>query len=579
MAVIISGLITIVPCLWVFIDMLVIYTIPDAILPLLLLFVASVAFYIAIVSVFKKTSTFYLFLYFGFISFIFIILTIISYVWFFVPIFNIWGMVNCVKITNKSRRFFPNFKNIRARVMALLAIIGIIVPVYVYFVPPAFVFTLEMEGAASNLEINFTYANETEITPELLNILKQCNDLPNINVSLTIPILEDMMISNSLNDTNTTRDDDRPFRGDYTDIDEYEEDLRAYERTVIQLVENTDYEDLDDLVYLTTSLAVNESKKFHENGIAIDFMPLLSKAEYYMYINDKTIDRFNKTITIFKNWIEKSGLQTAHRGIIIDTERDWGNDLETILDWWNYSPHKDGIIKLGKLIDMCKSWEFEWKNGNGTYNAENYQRLVDERKTFVAGATFGLHVDDLFDFDDAQQNLFKISILPPKDSPQFDFIGIMTYETGMNSEHAVYDYCRAGDYFFGERNVPYIYSGIDNVEEQENSPYEYFNEILRKFRICQNYGYDVVGIWALISEYCFETGWCGGLYDFFDRIGKPELIFELCKALNTPADVSFVWSGYNFSWVHGLATLLDVYLVTKIRYGGYPINGYNRIRM
>ena len=55
-------------------------------------------------------------------------------------------------------------------------------------------------------------------------------------------------------------------------------------------------------------------------------MPIMGLSEY---INDFTINNMNKTMTLFHQWVELSGLETMHRGIIFDTECN-GELIETI---------------------------------------------------------------------------------------------------------------------------------------------------------------------------------------------------------------------------------------------------------
>jgi hypothetical protein len=571
----------------------------EAVVPVALACLSLGAFIIALVSILNKKSTLYITLYFGFHLIVSIPIVYFSPYWVYATVLSIIGIVLARKSTNNARKFMPQFKSRQALALALIAIVSVVIPAVVYFNPPVYTYTLRYDPnvVAPELEVNFSLANGTEMPADLLDIMVRSNALPGLNVSFEMPILEQLILNTTalFNLTEPKRED--YVRGNYTayngnwseyktDMDRYGKEWNQYGRDVNKAVANLTYEQIaaiPDEYFIVDGLIANQTRLFYNNGLAVDYMPLV---EAEVYINDYTAVRFNKTLMLMKRFIELAGLQQKHRGIIIDTERMWGQDDKTIADYYNYELHEIGLKQLGSIVRQVKRWEYEWKNGTALYGeftaAKWKTNMVDAKKTYVGSATFGLHIDDLWDKDDAQQNLFKISIVTAKEDEQFDFIGIMTYETGPNSDHAVYGYCRAGEYFFGKANVPYIYSGTDNFENIKD-PYEYIDGIMRKFIIARNYGYSVTGIWGLTHMYChaasgFNQSWCGGLYDVLSVFGLQEEIYNMMVNLTKPSDVTIKVDGYNFAIVHSGVTFLDAYLITKTRYGDWPINNNPRIR-
>mgnify|MGYP005846750925 CR=1 FL=1 len=571
----------------------------EAVIPVALACFSLGAFIIALVSVLNKKSTLYITLYYGFHLLVSLPIVFFSPYWVFATILSIIGLVLARKATNKDRKFMPKFKTKQAYALVLVAIISVMIPAAAYFNPPTYTYTIQYDSniVASNLEVNFALANGTEMPADLLDIMVRSNALPGLNVSFEMPILEQLILNMTavFNLTEPKKED--YVLGNYTayngnwsaykaDMDRYSRDWNNYGREVFKAVSNLSYEDIANIPaehFLTDGLIANQTRMFYNNGLSVDYMPLL---EAEVYINDFTVVRFNKTLMLMKRFIDVSGLQQKHRGLIIDTERMWGQDDKTIAEFHNYQLHETGLKELGTVVKQLKMWEWAWKNGtalHGEYTPAKWKtHMVDAKKTYVGSATFGVHIDDLWDKDDAQQNLFKISIVTAKDDEQFDFIGIMTYETGPNSDHAVYGYCRAGDYFFGKANVPYIYSGIDNFENMQD-PYDYINGIMRKFLIARNYGYSVTGIWGLTHMYChaasgFNQSWCGGLYDVLSIFGLQEEIYNMMVNLTNPSDVTIKVDSYNFAIIHSGVTFLDLYLTSETRYGDWPINNNPRIR-
>jgi hypothetical protein len=553
---------------------------------------ASVAFY----TVGTRKSLFYPILYLGFHLILSIALCVFEPIWLPLPIVCLIGIIAAKKCTSPDRKFRPHVMNRRTAVCLGICLVSVAVPLLVNFDMPVQTYTLEplYRDAPRNLEISLTLANLTRASADLFEILEDCNNLEYINISVVAGFLEEFVLNTTLLIGREFKEQGefiKPYEyynGDWdayiADVDAFEKYWNEFTRDVRAAVEALDDEELltNDSLYLTSGLYYDQILAFANHGIAVDLMPLVERE---VYINDYTMERINKTFIVMKRWLSINNL--PHRGIVIDTERMWGQDDQTIMDYHKRQLHDQAIAKLGRMIKDLKMFEWVDKGlqaAHGDYTREKWQEFaVKTKKTMVASATFGLHVHDLFDRDDAQQNLYKITILPENvqnndDMAEFDFVGIMTYETGDNSEHAVYGYCKAGDYFFGERNVPYIFSGIYNLSEYWNRPEVYMENLLRKFQIMRNYGYTTVGMWALTNIHCYtdwKKDWCGGMYDFTRVFGTNGAwdIFEMCQRLqNTWNDsITFTCDSGNFALVTAAVSLLDMYLTGKTRYDTWPI--------
>ncbi len=613
-SVITSYAFTMIPSTLTFVVMLNVYTVFEALLPLSFMIISTGAFSIAFISTWKRTSTFYLWLYFGFNALLGSVFTLLAPYYAAFVAWMVYSMVQAVKATHRGRKFMPRFRTARAWILVGISLGALATPLLIGFYPPAVHYTVApepgMEG--KTIELNFALANASIMESDMLALLDACNALPGINISLEMPIVETFIM-------NGTRFLGRPVpeRNEYVssfsaylanysveearsryraDMQRYNDAIYGYAHDLRLVFDNMTYEELDALQasdFALEGLIANQTRELAALGIAVDYMPLL---EFEIYVNDYTIQRINKTLVLFKKFVELGNLQTAHRGLIVDTEFLWGkNQLELIPEFYNFPLHDAGLVNLGKMVRMAKEWEWEWKGGKAAHGdfteAKWRQHMVDAKVSYVGSATFGMHLDDLWDHDDAQQNFFKISIVTAKEDSQFDMIGIMTYEKGRNSEEAVYSYCKGGDYFFGESNVPYIYSGIDNIRDYQNGTVNgtitydtkrYVNEITRKFLIARNYGYKQMGIWAFTHMYCYseiDEGWCGGFYDFLRDCGDPWDLYRMCQNISTYNEsITFTCDAMNFAFAHPGLTFLDAYLIGNFRYGAWPINNNERIR-
>ncbi|MBD3353538.1 MAG: hypothetical protein GF364_18790 [Candidatus Lokiarchaeota archaeon] len=564
-SVIVCGLSTIIPAVWLVVFNLIIYTFEDSLIGIFLSIIAIGAFGIAMVAAWKKTSTFYLFGYFLFNLILFSIFSAFSPIWIVITFLSLLSLNATKRVTSRTRRFMVNFRSKRAQACAIISIIILAIPLSIAF---GFMnlynrtYTLSADNAADEIELNFTWANATPLSDDAYNNLTYADGLSNIEVSLTLPLIYRL-------------------QGDYgSDIGEggltnVAWDLHLLVEEGFQEIEETPIDQVDTLTYVENGLIENFTKNLTAGGIECDFMPLLPKEEYYMYINDANIERFLKTYAIVREYINRTDLGDKHRGIVIDTEREYSRFDQVITNWWNYGLHETGRELLSDLLKDIRRDQVYWKTGETWENIQamsdeqiqtEFDLLLENKETHVSCATFQYHLDDFIDWDDEQQHFYEISIIPPV---SWDYVGVMTYDKGINSEHNFYGYCRAIDHFFGVNGVPYLYS----EDSEEN--------IISKFRIAQNYGYPFIGMWALTSEYCFEdwetqNKWCGG---FCDRFGWSALQ-RLADALSVPEDVTFEFDGkewYKWTYMHALQ-LVDLYLVGKPILPTWPLNNAEHIK-
>jgi len=564
-SIIIYGVATIVPSLWYFIFSTIVYTIEDGFLGFLILSFTSTGFILAIYLLHRKSSFLYIFLYNLAHLVVFSIFNLLEPLWLIITLPALINTKIIFELASDSRKFFPRFKTKQAKRIVVFGLILLMIPIgsLIFIFNHTKTYTLGTEKVSPIIELNFTWANATPLSEDAYNNLVYADSLPNIEISLTLPLIYRL-------------------KGDYGNKRTYlgEEnvswDLHLMVENDFQEIEEVDIKDVGKLNYVQNGLIENFTKNLTAAGIEVDFMPLLPKEVYFMYINDITIQSFYKYWAISKEYINRTGLGKLHRGIIIDTERDYSKFDQVLARWFDSSFHKKGTELLDQLLDEIRRDEVYWKM-NYTYEEvkamsisevrEKFQALVDNKTTHLSCATFQYHLDDFIDFDDKQQNLYEISVIPPL---SWDYVGVMTYDKGINSEHNFYGYCRAIDRFFGERGVPYLYS----EDSKQN--------IINKFRIAQNYGYSFIGMWALTSEYCYEnwnvTGdWCGG---FCDRFGWNALA-ELADALSNPEPIVFQFDGKNWyiwTWMH-LLQLIDLYLIGPAVLPQFPLHGAKHIRL
>jgi hypothetical protein len=483
------------------------------------------------------------------------VLTLLEPFWIIIASTSLIGMGTAFRATSRDRKFVPRFQSKRAIALVIIALVGVLMPVVTVFgFLPNYTrtYSLTSDNRADVLEINFTWSNATELSADALGNLTYMDSQPEFEVSIVFPLIY------SLNGSYEPYGDGQ--------VCEWNLPIMVYDS--FETIEATPIDQIDTLHYVMDGIANDYVETLNASGIAVDFMPLLPKEKYYMYINDLTIDAFNKSYQIAKRFIELNNLTQLFRGLVIDTERDYGDFMNVVSNYWNPNLHESGREKLTQIVQGMKMDQLHWKS-NGTvttWDAQLYQEYVNNKSVHVSCSTFQYHLDDFIDADDEQQHFYEISIIPPFG---WDKIGVMTYDKGENSEHNFFGYCRAIDYFFGTNGVPYLYS----EDSKEN--------IFNKFRIAQNYGYEFIGLWALTSEICFadwetEGTWCGGLCD---RYGWGVLT-ELTDFLLQDADISFTFSGkdwYKWTYMH-LLQLVDLYLIGPPVYATWPLANATRIR-
>lgn len=298
-----------------------------------------------------------------------------------------------------------------------------------------------------------------------------------------------------------------------------------------------------------TSYIINETNKLVDANITFDFMPLLPLDDYGydgLYINDITIDRYMETIDIFKEWVVDNNMTDKFRVICIDTELYWEKRNELYFQWWNsYDGHSDGAEKLEKAIDEMKEVEGDHP---------------------VVCATFGMHLDDFVDFDDAQQQLVQLSVFPPWN---WDAVGVMIYETGFGSDYSIYSSCRAMSYYFGDAAIPYIISSEGDPQNPKEKDLEH---ITTKFKIIKNMGFEYTGAWAL-------TDFLYYIKDYDKRDGKARVIggerFNIDEFKKLHRDINdhrgkivVYYETFNQTAIHFALQYIDVWLFNRFAYNG-----------
>lgn len=301
-----------------------------------------------------------------------------------------------------------------------------------------------------------------------------------------------------------------------------------------------------------TDFIINQTEKLTNAGITWDFMPLLPLSSYGydgLYINDITIDRYMGTIEIFKYWVVKNNLTDKFRVICIDTELYWEKRNELYFQWWPaYNVHEDGAAKLEDAVEAMKEVEGDHP---------------------VVCATFGMHLDDFVDFDDAQLQMMQLSVFPPWN---WDGVGVMIYETGFGSDYSIYSSCNAMRYYFDDASIPYIISAEGDPKDPKDEDLEL---ISTKFKIIKNMGFQYTGAWAL-------TDFLYYIEDYAARndnlplarvIGGERFSIEQFKELHEDISehegkITVYYETFQHSAVHFALQFVDVWLFNRFVYDG-----------
>lgn len=428
----------ILPLVWVTISIYMAYSPLDSIIGWILLGVALVFFLFGMfLHIRDKNILFNVGLLLGFVP-LYIALSFWTIYHAILAAGNIIAILVLIRANKGRNKLRPRFKTLMGKLAVPFLILIMIFPVGFYLLLPNFRIPVIVEdNSAKNLEINWMWAEIWELDQDVVDSLEYCNNLENINVSVMVGLPEDMMLSD-----------------------------------------------------LYTSFIINETTKLTDAGITWDFMPLLPldmdndpDTEDYgydgLYINDITIDRYLGTIEIFKWWVSENNLSDAFRVICIDTELYWAKRNELYFQWWqSYDRHSEGADKLEAAIDSMKDVEGDHP---------------------VVSATFGMHLDDFVDFDDAQLQMMQMSAFPPWN---WDGVGVMIYETGFGSDYSIYSSCNAMKYYLGDAAIPYIITAEGDPQDPKDEDLEH---IETKFKIIKNMGFEYTGAWALTDFlYYFE---------------------------------------------------------------------------
>jgi hypothetical protein len=305
------------------------------------------------------------------------------------------------------------------------------------------------------------------------------------------------------------------------------------------------------------SQVANIMSTLYANQITIDLMPIVDSSilgDRDEYIHDDNIEDFKKVYTLMREWLAAYNITHTYRSLVIDLERTTTIKInELVLNWMSgQTAHVEGQRKLIEFMDELRA------------NGET-----------VAGAFFGFHIFDFVDLDDAQQDFFMISIVPPKN---WEYIAAMIYQNGRGSNYSVYSYCNDMNYHFGDKAVPYAVTMSSSYED-----------ILTRLRIMKNTGFDKIGMWAMHE--LFADGVLFGMgghknaspnYETVDGKRKaipdpwtPEMFIQLHEDLAVDGPVEFMFDGYNSENSYEMLTLLlDLWLYRRPVYTeGWPIMG------
>ncbi len=310
---------------------------------------------------------------------------------------------------------------------------------------------------------------------------------------------------------------------------------------------------------------VNIMKNLSAAGITWDIMPVIENSVFGSrdeYLWDGNIDRFRSFYNDMREWLRSVGiinytdngpnLSQLYRGLVLDLERTQqmaGSITSLVMEYMD-GPESH-VLASNALVDFLAD--------------------LRRKEKFIAGAFFDVHIFDFVDMDDAQQEFFKISIVPPFD---WDYMAAMVYQSGVGSNLSVLAYANDMNYHFGDHGVPYVIT--------MNSDYE---DILARFRILKNSGFTRVGAWAM-HELFFNGTKNDTDHDLFN-VDRPhydsnktadtwtyERFIQLHEDLGQDVDVSFEFTQFSPENMYYMMTLLlDIWLVRRAIYTSWPVMG------
>jgi len=442
-------------------------------------------------------------------------LSLLDFIYLPLCMLNILSNETLIASTNSEFTFMPRWKP-RDRTFEIasicLAISALIIAPLPFFIGkwPATQITVTSGNEAPMMEIHWAYGSEQTadwdwiVRPEIVDMIKTINGNSSnlgINISVVIPLVRDVF----------------------------------------------------------NSTVAGYLNQLYAEGIIFDIMPIVDSSQYGLsdeYIYDGDIDRFGRIYNEMREWMNASGVIHYHgngpnewqkyRGLIVDLERTQqisGSISSLVMNYMGGpDPHVLGSNALSDLLNRFRS----------------------NNETYVAGAFFDFHIFDFVDMDDAQQEFFKISIVPPFN---WDYIAGMIYQTGPGSNLSVLAYCNDMNYHFGDHGVPYAVT--------TDSDYE---DILARLRIMKNTGFDHVGAWAMHELFFNGTNFgvdrphraANGSADPW----TPERFIQLHQDLANDTDVTFTFDEFQSTNTYmELTLLLDIWLVRRAIYTSWPIIG------
>ncbi|MBN2153503.1 MAG: hypothetical protein JW839_18760 [Candidatus Lokiarchaeota archaeon] len=461
-------------------------------------------------------------------------LSLLDFIYLPLCVLNLLSNAALIATTNEELTFTPRWKPRDkkfeiASIFLVIGAVGIVPLPFIIGTWPATTITVPKGQEADVMEIHWAIGSEQKgdwdwyTQPEVLNTLLTINGNTSnwgINVSVVVPYIREMR--------------EQPAFGD----------------VIVDIMEN-----------LTSA------------SITWDIMPVIENSVFGSvdeYLWDGNIDRFRRFYDDMREWLRSEGiinyvgdgpnLSQDYRGLVLDLERTQqisGSITNLVMEYMD-GPESH-VLASNNMVDFlayCRS-----------------------KENFIAGAFFDFHIFDFVDMDDAQQEFFKISIVPPTD---WDHIASMVYQTGPGSNLSVLAYANDMNYHFGDRGVPYVVT--------MNSDYE---DILTRFRIMKNTGFPRVGAWAMHELFFNGTSndpddpeFNNTDHDLFN-VDRPhratngsrdtwtfQKFIQLHEDLGQDVDVTFTFDQLQSeNLYYQLALLLDIWLVRRPIYTSWPIMG------
>ena len=247
---------------------------------------------------------------------IFMFLAYLYWVWLFAGFLNglnalvIFhrGSIERIPLIQQTSPGYPEKTAFSRRALEVTIIAGMILS-------PGLAFTFERVGFGSVtlpsgqeppvLFVDWTWEYEGEsprlMTPEILDAIQSCNNLPRVDVSITINLPMDY-ITGSKNQT-----------------------------------------------------MIDQVQALLDRGIRVNIMPFNPKHPRHYYVNDFTIDIFNQTYQDFKVWMNNSGFNGKITMLIVDLEPLINNISAILENAPKRAQHLQATRNLTTLVELMKS--------------------------------------------------------------------------------------------------------------------------------------------------------------------------------------------------------------------------------